>query len=114
MKPFRTSALVVAAVLSLAAGEAQAISRHDPTRMSCRQVQATIAREGAVILRYASPRTPGLPLYDRYVASRAYCDAGEVRDPARVPSADRNSCLVYKCKRADFEHRFRRFIVPGD
>ncbi|HMM63724.1 MAG: hypothetical protein WA975_11035 [Mesorhizobium sp.] len=114
MKPLRKSVVLLAAGLSLAAAEAQAISRHDPTRMSCGQVQATIAREGAVILRYQSRRTPGLPLYDRYVASGAYCDAGEVRAPAYVPSTDRNSCLVYKCKRVEFDRRFRRFIVPGD
>lgn len=114
MNPAFSIALAVSACLSLAATEAHAISRHDPTRMSCGQVQATIARQGEVILRYASPRTPGLPIYDRYVASRAFCEAGEVRERVYVPSADMKSCPVYRCKRVDFDDRMRRFIIPGD
>ena len=106
--------ILLTACLCLMAAQAHAVSRYDPTRMSCGRVQSTIDRQGAVILRYQSRRTPGLPLYDRYVASGAYCDAGEVRAPAYVPSTDRNSCLVYKCKRVEFDRRFRRFIVPGD
>ncbi|WP_315924269.1 hypothetical protein [Mesorhizobium sp. SP-1A] len=106
------SGLVLAALVTLSAGQAQAISRYDPTRMACAQVQAAIARDGAVILRYQSRRTPGLPLYDRYVASRAFCDAGEVRDPAYVPSADRDSCPVYKCKKLEFDDPRDRFIMP--
>ncbi len=105
--------LLVVAAMALMSAQAQAISRLDPTRMSCRQVQATIAREGAVILRYSSAHTPGLPLYDRYVASRAFCNAGEVRDRAYVPSADLKSCPVYKCKPYDFDDPMNRFIFPG-
>jgi hypothetical protein len=105
-------AILIALCLSLIGAEAQAISRHNPTRMTCDEVQATIAREGAVILRYTSPSS-GLPRYDRYVASRDFCDLGEVRNRTYVPSADYRSCPVYNCKRVDFDDR-RRFIFPGD
>jgi hypothetical protein len=80
--------------------------------MDCAGVRSTIAREGAVILRYQSPRTPGLPLYDRYVRNDQFCERGEILDRAFVPSADRKSCPVYKCKVPDLEDRFDRFINP--
>jgi methyl coenzyme M reductase subunit C len=100
--------ILLAACLTLIAAEAQAVSRYDPTSMSCGKVQATIARQGAVILRYQSTRVPGLPLYDRYVQSQQFCTMGEVRTRAYVPSADTKSCPVYKCKRPDNERHFRR------
>jgi hypothetical protein len=105
-------AILLAASLCLVAAEAQAISRYDPTRMSCGEVQARVASEGAVILRYRSPRNPSLPLYDRYVRDERFCDMGELRARAFVPSADLNSCPVYNCKRPEFEHRFRRLLIP--
>jgi len=100
--------IVLAACLTLVAAEAQAISRYDPTHMSCGKVQSTIARQGAVILRYQSTRVPGLPLYDRYVQSQQFCTMGEVRTRAYVPSADTSSCPVYNCKRPDNDRHFRR------
>ena len=103
--------ILLAACLTLVAAEAQAISRYDPTHMSCGKVQATIARQGAVILRYQSTRVPGLPLYDRYVQSEQFCTMGEVRKRAYVPSADTKSCPVYICKRVDSERRFRRRLL---
>lgn len=100
--------ILLAACLTLVAAQAQAISRYDPTRMSCGKVQGTIAWQGAVILRYQSKRVPGLPLYDRYVQSQRFCSMGEVRTRAYVPSADTKSCPVYNCKRPDNDRHFRR------
>ena len=102
--------ILLAACLVLVAAEAQAVSRYDPTRMSCDRVQATLARQGAVILRYQSTRVPGLPLYNRYVSDARFCSPGEVRSRAYVPSADTKSCAVYVCKRPDFDHFRRRFL----
>ncbi len=107
-------ALAIAACLFPLSVDAWAISRVDPTRMSCDRVQATVDANGAVILRYRSPRNPSLTLYDRYVASERFCDMGEVRARSYVPSADLNSCPVYKCKRPDFDDPRRRLIFPGD
>ena len=100
--------ILLAVCFVLVAAEAQAVSRYDPTRMSCDRVQATIARQGAVILRYQSTRVPGLPLYDRYVRDERFCNMGEVRSRAYVPSADTSSCPVYNCKRPDNDRHFRR------
>jgi hypothetical protein len=106
--------ILLAACLTLVAAEAQAISRYDPTRMSCDRVQATIARQGAVILRYQSTRTPGLPLYDRYVRDERFCTMGEERARVYVPSADTRSCPVFICKRPEFDRHFRRRILRHD
>jgi hypothetical protein len=105
--------LLLALGLCLVAADAQAISRYDPTRLSCDQVQAAVNAAGALILRYRSPRNTSLTLYDRYVASERFCDMGEVRTRAYVPSADLDACPVYKCKRPDFDHPNRRLLVPG-
>ena len=107
--------ILLAACLTLVAAEAQAISRYDPTRMSCGRVQATIASQGAVILRYQSTRVPGLPLYDRYVKDERFCNMGEVRARAYVPSADAKSCPVFICKRPEYNRHFRRrFLQNSD
>jgi hypothetical protein len=107
-------ALLIAGCLGLLAADAWAISRYDPTRMSCDRVQAVVERNGAVILRYRSPRNPSLTLYDRYVASGRFCNFDEVSAGSYVPSADLKSCPVYKCQRVDFDDRRRRLIFPFD
>ena len=95
--------LVGTVLILLTAGQAQAISRYQTMRMSCAEVQATVKREGAVILRWQSHNTPGLPLYGRYVSDRRFCQLGEVTEFASVPTADTRSCTVKQCVRPDFE-----------
>lgn len=107
-------AILIAVCLCMVAAEAQAISRYDPTRMSCDRVQSTVTANGAVILRYRSQHNRSLMLYDRYVASGRFCNPGEIRSRAYVPSADLDSCPVYNCKRVDLDRRHRRFIFPMD
>jgi hypothetical protein len=101
-------ALLLAAGLCLLAVEAQAISRYDPTRMGCDEVRARVAREGAVILRYRSPRNPNLTLFDRYVSSDRMCQSHERAVRAYVPSADAQSCPVLRCEPRMFDRRGRR------
>ncbi|MBL8584099.1 MAG: hypothetical protein JNL61_17970 [Rhizobiaceae bacterium] len=96
---------LVLAVLILPA-EAHAISRYNSTTMSCDRIRATIANEGAVILRYKSTRNPSLQLYGRYVANWRMCDSGETTEFAYVPSADRKSCPVLKCVVVDLDDEF--------
>ncbi len=110
-RPMKAS--LIALGLCLIAADANAISRVDPTRMSCDRVQETVAANGAVLLRYRSPRNPNLTLYDRYVASDRFCEMGEIRAHAYVPSADLDACPVYKCKRVEFDDP-HRFLFPGD
>lgn len=106
--------LLITACLCLLSADAWAISRYDPTRMSCDRVQATVTANGAVLLRYRSPRNPSLTLYDRYVASQRFCAPGEARTRSSVPSADVKSCPVYKCEPVDFNGPRRRLLFPFD
>lgn len=98
--------LVTLAIVMLGAGQAQAISRYQTTRMSCAEVQSVVNREGAVILRWQSRNTPGLPLYGRYVSDRRFCESGEVTDFESVPTADDPGCTVKQCIRPDNDMRF--------
>ena len=93
--------VLLALVLSFVSLEAQAISRYNPTTMSCAEVKGTVRSEGAVILRWQSPR--GMPLYNRYVAHDGYCSTSEEAERAFVPSADRQSCAVFECKQRTFD-----------
>jgi hypothetical protein len=87
--------------LLLLASEASAISRYDVGNMSCDRVQLILGSEGAAILRWRSKRT-GLTLYDRFVYSRAYCQASETTDYASVPTADDPTCAVKRCVEIEF------------
>ena len=64
------------------------------TNMSCSKVQATVATNGSVILRWRS--RSGAPLYGRYVSDRRFCKSGEIITFASVPAVDK-SCNVKKC-----------------
>ena len=90
--------LIVASLLVLAAWPAQAISRYNSTSMSCAAAQEYILREGAVILRYSSPRHPNLPLYDRYVSDGGMCAMGQGTVVDTVPTSDNPRCMVLKCR----------------
>jgi hypothetical protein len=109
MNFFSVKTALVGACLCMTAAQAQAISRYNPTHMSCDRVHATIARDGAVLLRYRSPRNPSLTLYDRYVYSDRFCSQEEVLDRTFVPSADTRACPVFKCKLHESDRRHRRF-----
>jgi hypothetical protein len=104
--------LLIALGLCLIAADAQAISRYDPTRMSCDRVHDTVAAHGAVLLRYRSPRNPSLTLYDRYIASSRFCDMGEYAARSSVPSADLDHCPVYRCKQIESDRH--RLLFPFD
>ncbi|MGC4026346.1 MAG: hypothetical protein QM744_15070 [Mesorhizobium sp.] len=97
--------VIGAGLMTLTIGEAQAISRYQTMSMSCAQVQATVNREGAVILRWQSRNTPGLPLYGRYVSDGRFCKLGEVTDFESVPTADNPSCTVKQCIQPDNDER---------
>lgn len=92
---------VAAMTFSLLASNASAQPRHDITNMTCAQVQALIATEGAAILTYSSRRILGLPIYDRYVGGQKECAAGEVAGLTGVPTADMRYCPVRKCVASD-------------
>jgi hypothetical protein len=82
--------------LLLVATEAQAISRYSATSLSCARIQAIAEAEGAALMRWVQP--PDIQRYDRIVANRRFCFAGETTVPSTVPSADTAACPVYICK----------------
>lgn len=77
---------------------AHAIERLQAGSYSCSQLQSAVRQQGAVVIRYPSSRTPGLTLYDRYVASQRYCARGEVLEKASVPARDTASCRLSFCE----------------
>ena len=82
---------------SLTVLQAQAISRLSSTGLTCAQIQSTIAREGAVILRYKSRRS-GATLYNRYVAHPRFCESAKRALFETVPSRDKRACPVRVCR----------------
>ncbi len=83
--------------LVLVPAGAEAISRYNSTAMPCSAIQATVAREGAVILRWTQP-PQNILRFDRYVAGNQYCDTEERATATSVPSADQAQCPVYACR----------------
>jgi len=94
MKALISATLIAAAIATPAA----AISRYNTASMSCAKAQQAVRSEGAVILRYASKRTPGMTLYGRYVRNDQFCEGHEIAEITYIPTADANSCPVLECK----------------
>ncbi len=95
--------IILAATLVVSALPAHAISRYSSTSMSCGEVRATIFGDGAAIMRYQSTRTPGLPLYGRYVRNDLFCQHDEWAKTVFIPAADTRQCPVYECEKVDFD-----------
>lgn len=90
---------LIALLVVASATPALAISRYNTQGMACESIRNALRREGAAVLRYPSPRKPGLTLYDRYVRSGAQCDISEYADRAYVPAKDTPRCPVLRCER---------------
>jgi hypothetical protein len=69
--------VAAAFAVTLAAGQAGAISRYNSSGMSCERIA-------------------NLPLYDRYVRSEAYCGPHQVAEEVTIPSAN-GQCPVLHC-----------------
>jgi hypothetical protein len=93
--------LLLALALSLLSADAYAISRYNSQSLSCGETRAIVRSEGAVILRYRSPRNN--PLFDRYVAHRGFCEIDEYAKAAWVPTTDTPSCPVYRCAPIEYD-----------
>jgi hypothetical protein len=87
----------VSVCLALVPIAAQAISRYNPTTMPCSAIQATVASQGAVILRWTQPPR-NILRFDRYVAGNQFCDTEERVKLMSVPAADTPQCPVYACR----------------
>ena len=89
---------ILSAALALAATGAVAQPRPSTQAMTCGQTQALVASRGAVVLN-TSPTT-----YDRFVASRAFCQFNETIQPIWAPTRDTPQCPIgYRCREADWE-----------
>lgn len=90
--------LALAVALAAVALPAHAISRYTSTSMTCGEAQDRVLSEGEVILRWTSARKPGLPLYNRYVADRSFCQVTEGLYYEYIPTLDTPQCPVVTCK----------------
>jgi hypothetical protein len=86
---------------SLSGAVAQAQGRPDSLRMSCASARSLVSTRGAVVLG------SGPNLYDRYVATRGFCQRDEITKPSWVPTADTRQCFIgYRCQRVEDEWPF--------
>lgn len=94
--------------LVLFASDSYAISRYNAALMSCGEVRARIAREGAAIVRYRSART-GQQLYGRYVLDDRFCASSERPETTYITTRDTNSCPVDECRPYDIDDDYLLF-----
>ncbi len=76
---------------------ANAISRYDATSHDCIRIQTILRSEGAIVLRYPSPRDSKLTLYETYASDSGQCEYGQFAKPSWVPSQDKKRCRVRVC-----------------
>jgi hypothetical protein len=92
----RKSVLLVAAV-ALFSGLGSGVfaqGRPDSLRMTCEAARRLVSERGAVILG------SGPDIFDRFVATQAFCQRDEYTEPVWVPTGDTKQCFVgYRCKR---------------
>lgn len=104
-KPNLKLAAIVAACACLSTPAlAQNIDRIRADKTTCSALQERLDQTGAAIIQYPSTRVANYLLYDRYVASAAFCRFGQTVEISSVPTSDNQSCRVYKC--VDFEPLF--------
>ena len=95
---FRGVAGLVCGLALLAASSALAQGHPDSLRMSCEAARGLVSTRGSIVIG------TGANLYDRFVATRAFCQPDEMTDPVWLPTADQRQCFIgYRCKRIDNE-----------
>jgi hypothetical protein len=87
--------LVLSAMISAClAGTGSAQGRPDTLQMSCGMAAHIVSRSGAVVLG------TGPNIYDRYVASKAFCERDEELNPRWLVTRDVPQCFIgYVCQR---------------
>lgn len=89
---------VVLGLALLAAAPAGAQGRPDSLRMSCDATRGLVSTRGAIVIG------TGPNIYDRFVATRAFCQPDEMTEPVWLPTADQRQCFIgYRCKRIDYD-----------
>ena len=70
-----------------------AYARPDVRTMTCSQAKALVRQSGAVVM------TTGRYTYDRFVASRSYCERTYITGPAWIATKDTSECQVgFRCE----------------
>lgn len=87
--------LVLQAMMSAClAGGANAQGRPDTLQMSCGMAAQIVSRSGAIVLG------TGPNIYDRYVATKAFCQRDEEMQPRWLATRDSPQCFIgYVCER---------------
>ncbi len=94
----RGAAGLVCGLALLATSPVWAQGRPDSLRMSCEATRGLVSTRGAIVIG------TGADLYDRFVATQAFCQPDEMTDPVWLPTADQRQCFIgYRCKRIDYE-----------
>jgi hypothetical protein len=84
----------VTVVLTAFQAPAFAQGRPDTLRMPCAIAAGLVRSAGAIVLG------TGPNIYDRYVASRAFCQRDEQIEPRWLATSDTPQCLIgYSCER---------------
>jgi hypothetical protein len=109
--PAPLQAAVIALCVIPIATQALAISRYQSKSMSCANINATIANEGAAIFRWTQP--PDIDRFGKFVRNVGYCFRGEEANYAYIPSADNAKCPVLECQPEDDDLFFNRFGPRG-
>ncbi len=88
--------IILSALVLSTAMISEAAARPDTRRMSCDQVQ-DLLENGATVL------TTGTHTYDRYVSQfSSQCRINQEPRRSSVPTADRDSCPVYRCEPVEY------------
>ena len=93
-------AMIIVLPVMLSSTNADAISKYTSTSLTCGSIKALIRNQGAIILRWTSPRT-GNPIYNRYVRNENYCLVNQTTTLKSVPASDTKNCSVYYCVRKE-------------
>lgn len=88
----RSIQLPLAALAIVLSVQAHAASRPDSLSMTCAEVQATVARQGAVVVG------TGPYVYDRFVSDARFCTPTQIARQSFIRTRDVQSCLVYTCR----------------
>lgn len=80
---------------------ADAASRITTTTQNCTDLKRTIIAQGAAILRFPGIRDKSIKRFDRFVASNAFCQRGEIAEWSMAPAKDTRQCRLLTCQRFD-------------
>lgn len=76
-------------------GGGSSVFRFASERMSCRQAQSAVAKNGAVLMMWGRD----FSFYERVVFHNGFCQLGEITAPTVAPTRDDGFCNVgYKCE----------------